>query len=504
MKVIPIYSRKRSSDNGDHHQIKRMKISSTPGWSPVTPAQPPSSSSTPRVPPPPHSIARPRIVPIHSSTPRATQHKSTLLESNTHSDTFPTMADEKKEELMTALNRFADSDSVGALTHVTDFISGLQGADIASYSQWALAEYKKKFASNHNRGGASNTDQSDSVALMSKLLQQQSTEQKRLFEFVTKKMENTNNAAMTSAYQDITTQRAEDFRIKLRKQKIHRSTKKWLKTEEGGNYLLKIFEHGTKSPTGYDVSNPTHINMIVSGIWNELYGKTMTTGTKSTESIGPQIEKIDKRIATVTNAADKAELQTLMSTLVAQIQNIQHYQNALVDGHLFTVELNKIEMVLGFDRKGLIVELVLNALLDDTDQSKSFMETMRANQCDKISIRELTNKLIQLKNKDKNKEDKTKATNGDNDKASKPDKPKHRKPKHKTWCKFERKGNCSRITCEFKHHEPYQRRRERLAVTAPVNNPRGNAPRYRNDNIPQQQLPMGNNGNVHPSRFGYQ
>eukprot|EP01083_Nonionella_stella_P179708 638857_1 len=101
-----------------------------------------------------------------------------------------------------------------------------------------------------------------------------------------------------------------------------------------------------------------------------------------------------------------------------------------------------------FDRKGLIVELVLNALLDDTDQSKSFMETMRANQCDKISIRELTNKLIQLKNKDKNKEDKTKATNGDIDKASKPDKPKHRKPKHKTWCKFERKGNCSRITCE--------------------------------------------------------
>eukprot|EP01083_Nonionella_stella_P105242 302628_1 len=142
--------------------------------------------------------------------------------------------------------------------------------------------------------------------------------------------------------------------------------------------------------------------------------------------------------------------------------------------------------------------------LDDTDQSKSFMETMRANQCDKISIRELTNKLIQLKNKDKNKEDKTKATNGDNDKASKPGKPKQRKPKHKTWCKFERKGNCSRITCEFKHHEPYQRRRERLAVTAPVNNPRGNPrgnpPRY----IPQQQLPMGNNGNVHPSRFGYQ
>eukprot|EP01083_Nonionella_stella_P161166 527515_1 len=66
MKVIPIYSRKRSSDNGDHHQIKRMKISSTPGWSSVTPAQPTSSSSTPRVPPPPHSIARPRIVPIHS------------------------------------------------------------------------------------------------------------------------------------------------------------------------------------------------------------------------------------------------------------------------------------------------------------------------------------------------------------------------------------------------------------------------------------------------------
>eukprot|EP01083_Nonionella_stella_P105243 302629_1 len=121
-----------------------------------------------------------------------------------------------------------------------------------------------------------------------------------------------------------------------------------------------------------------------------------------------------------------------------------------------------------------------------------------------VETLQLTNKLIQLKNKDKNKEDKTKATNGDNDKASKPGKPKQRKPKHKTWCKFERKGNCSRITCEFKHHEPYQRRRERLAVTAPVNNPRGNPrgnpPRY----IPQQQLPMGNNGNVHPSRFGYQ
>eukprot|EP01083_Nonionella_stella_P030351 83216_1 len=485
MKVIPVLSRKRQLSDDSTHQHKRMRFT-TPGYQPtIVPIL--KRSNTPS-----------KSITQSDSSPNPNPNQNPFPEGANppiYTPFRPPMATEDQQQQDKIHKMLHDAPNAAvALGHISDYIAALPPQSIAKWSKYAMDLYKQKHGNSNGNGNTT-----VSMGQFTEFMQRQESHQQKIVKLFADEMRKTNDTAMTNTYKEISTERAEQWRDQLQKERIKRSVKLWMQQQEGGRYKWRVFEadlevHKAKTQ-GYVLSNPSHIQIMQYAAWNERYKHLVTPGTNASNAVNAQVLKMDEELKKMDpNNETTKNLQAVADKLSQHIQSIQQYTNSLVDFTNFQTKMLWVKLINGDKQYGLINELVCNTILDKETKDKTFGQITEENDCN-VSMKEMTNKLVyfqeQLKKPKDNKGPKNPKDN------RKPDK---RKPKHQTQCKFEKNGQCKRANCAFKHHESKDARAARFYATRAYRPAIANQQRLQN--VPQYPIPNRPNQPVHPSRFG--